>query len=67
MVRHGAGPGDHGAKMDVAVTVFSLVASHKDLSLDTVARLSAGSAGVGSALASSTDDGAGVLAPCNRG
>ena len=66
MVRHGAGPGDHGAKMDVAVTVFSLVASHKDLSLDTVARLSAGSAGVGSALASSTDDGAVVLATCNR-
>lgn len=49
-----------------AVTVFSLVASHKDLSLDTVARLSAGTAGVGAALSADRADGAVVLSTCNR-
>ena len=47
--------------MDGAVTVFSLVASHKDLSLDTVARLSAGTAGVGADLTADRADGAVVL------
>lgn len=49
-----------------AVTVFSLVASHKDLSLDTVARLSAGTAGVGAALSADRAAGAVVLSTCNR-
>lgn len=52
--------------MDGAVTVFSLVASHKDLSLDTVARLSAGTAGVGADLTADRADGAVVLSTCNR-
>ncbi|MDY6054567.1 glutamyl-tRNA reductase [Micrococcus sp.] len=47
------------------MTVFSLVASHHDLSLDAVARLSAGASGVGSALPSEAA-GAVVLATCNR-
>lgn len=49
-----------------AVTVFSLVASHHDLDLDTVARLSAGTTGVCSALPSPATAGAVVLATCNR-
>ena len=48
------------------MTVFSLVASHHDLDLDTVARLSAGATGVGPALPGSGAAGAVVLATCNR-
>ena len=48
------------------MTVFSLVASHHDLDLDTVARLSAGATGVGPALPGSGAAGAIVLATCNR-
>ena len=48
------------------VTVFSLVASHQHLDLDTVARLSAGATGVGPALPGSGAAGAVVLATCNR-
>ena len=40
------------------MTVFSLVASHHDLDLDTVARLSAGATGVGPALPGSGAAGA---------
>lgn len=54
------------ARMDGAVTLFSLIASHKDVDLDTVARLSAGAASVLSALPASGAGGAVVLATCNR-
>lgn len=52
--------------MAAVVTVFSLVASHQHLDLDTVARLSAGATGVGPALPGSGAAGAVVLATCNR-
>lgn len=54
------------ARMDGAVTLFSLIASHKDVHLDTVARLSAGAASVLSALPASGAGGAVVLTTCNR-
>lgn len=55
-----------GARLTPVVTVFSLVASHHDLDLDTVARLSAGATGVGPALSAGGAAGAVVLATCNR-
>lgn len=52
--------------MGDAVTVFSLIASHQDVDLDTVARLSSGAASVLSALPASGAGGAVVLSTCNR-
>lgn len=48
------------------MTLFSLVASHTDLDLDTVAQLSNGTDEVASAIPTSTAQGAVVLATCNR-
>lgn len=48
------------------MALFSLVASHTDLDLDTVAQLSNGTGEVASTIPESTVDGAVVLATCNR-
>lgn len=48
------------------MTLFSLVASHTDLDLDTVAQLSNGTDEVASVIPASTAHGAVVLATCNR-
>ncbi|WMY77776.1 glutamyl-tRNA reductase [Citricoccus sp. I39-566] len=48
------------------MALFSLVASHTDLDLDTVAQLSNGTGEVASAIPESTMNGAVVLATCNR-
>ncbi|QCU77711.1 glutamyl-tRNA reductase [Citricoccus sp. SGAir0253] len=48
------------------MALFSLVASHTDLDLDTVAQLSNGTGEVASVIPASTARGAVVLATCNR-
>jgi glutamyl-tRNA reductase len=55
-----------GTRIGGIVALFSLVASHTDLDLDTVAQLSNGTGEVASAIPESTARGAVVLATCNR-
>lgn len=52
--------------MEAIVAVFSLVAAHTDLDLETVAQLSNGTGEVPAVLQSPAARGAVVLATCNR-
>lgn len=54
------------SRLRVTVAIFSLVAAHTDLDLETVAQLSNGAHEVSSALPASAAQGAVVLATCNR-
>lgn len=58
--------GANGGRMEVIVAVFSLVAAHTNLDLETVAQLSNGTGEVPAVLQSSAARGAVVLATCNR-